>query len=207
MADTLWAGLVYTLRNNGIEFEAGLTDAEVDSVEMRYGFRFPPDLRSFLQAGLLSGSEFPDWRDGDEDALRDWLDLPRRGILFDIEHNRFWLENWGPRPASLSEAQRIAGELVAAAPKLIPIYKHRMMPSEPHLAGNPVFSVHQTDIIYYGVDLRDYFIHEFLAREVIGAWPIPDTVRSVPFWDIHRFLSVRWPAGACVFNNSSRQLT
>ena len=29
------------------------------------------------------------------------------------------------------------------------------------LAGNPVFSVHQTDIIYYGCDLWDYFLNEF----------------------------------------------
>jgi hypothetical protein len=57
--------------------------------------------------------------------------------------------------------------------------------------GNPVFSVHQTDIIYYGVDLRDYLIHEFLARENVGVWPIPASVRRVPFWDIEQFLSVR----------------
>jgi hypothetical protein len=40
--------------------------------------------------------------------------------------------------------------------KLIPIFVHRMMPDDPHLAGNPVFSVHQTDIIHYGFALADY---------------------------------------------------
>src|SRR5262249_50757352 len=30
----------------------------------------------------------------------EWLYLPRQGILFDIEHNSFWLEEWGPRNAS-----------------------------------------------------------------------------------------------------------
>jgi hypothetical protein len=148
MADVMWADLVGTLRNNRVEFEAGLTDAEILAAEARHGFRFPPDLQAFLQAGLPRGSDFPDWRDGDEAVLRGWLDLPLRGILFDIEHNGFWLDEWGPRPALLAEAQRVASELVAAAPRLIPVYSHRMMPSEPHLPGNPVFSVHQTDIIY-----------------------------------------------------------
>jgi hypothetical protein len=116
MAEAMWTDLVDTLLNNGVEFEAGLTDAEVEAAEARYGFRFPPDLRAFLQAGLPRGGDFPDWRDGDQAALRGWLDLPRRGILFDVEHNGFWLDEWGPRPPSLEEAQRVAGELVAAAP-------------------------------------------------------------------------------------------
>ncbi|HEY7310844.1 MAG TPA: hypothetical protein VH643_15880 [Gemmataceae bacterium] len=206
MVDAMWADLVDTLRNNGVEFEAGLADREVEAAEVRYGFRFPPDLRVFLQAGLPCGDRFPNWRSGDEVALGDWLDLPRRGILFDIEHNGFWLEDWGPRPPCLKEAQRIASGLIAAAPRLIPLYLHRMIPTEPHLPGNPVFSVHQTDIIYYGVDLRDYFIHEFLTREDVGIWPIPENVRRVPFWDIERFQSVRWAGGACVFDNSAVQL-
>jgi hypothetical protein len=41
-----------------------------------------------------------------------------------------------------------------------------MMPAEPHLPGNPVFSVHQTDIIVYGLDLYEYLHNEFgLQRE------------------------------------------
>ena len=36
-----------------------------------------------------------------------------------------------------------------------------MMPDRPQLNGNPIFSIHQTDMIYYGFDLDDYFRHEF----------------------------------------------
>jgi hypothetical protein len=188
----MWLDMVDTLRDNGVEFETGLTDNEVEVAETRFEFRFPPDLRAFLQAGLPNGDSFPDWRDGDETALREWLDLPREGILFDVEHNGFWLEEWGPRPTSWNEARQIVHNLVQGDPPLIPIFNHRMMPSEPCLAGNPVFSVHQTDIIYYGVDLRDYLIHEFLTREDIGNWSITENIRQVPFWDIERFLKVRW---------------
>ena len=171
-----------------IEFDAGLTDDEVAATEHRFAFRFPPDLREFLQTALPRGPEFPDWRSGDEAALREWLDQPRHGVLFDVEHG-FWLEEWGQRPELLEEALRVAGDLVAAAPHLIPVYGHRMMPDDPHLAGNPVFSVHQTDIIHYGFDLRDYFRCEFGLPD---REPWPERVRPIRFWNLDRFQEVRW---------------
>lgn len=187
-----------------VEFVAGLTDVEVAAVEGRYGFRFPPDLRAFLQTALPKGPKFPDWRSGDEAAIRDWLDIPRSGVLFDIESNGFWLERWGPRPASDGEALRRGEELLSAAPQLIPIYGHRMMPDEPHRPGNPVFSVHQTDIIHYGFDLADYLRHEF---HLPGREPWPEKVRPIRFWDLDEFQEVRWgPDGSCVFDNTRGQL-
>jgi hypothetical protein len=185
-----------------VEFDPGLTDAEVAAAEARFGFRFPPDLRDFLQTALPRGG-FPDWRSGDEATLRDCLDRPRRGVLFDVQHNGFWLPEWGPRPSSLDDALRVADDLVAAAPRLIPVRGNRMMPDEPHLPRNPVFSVHQTDIIYYGFDLADYLRHEF---GLSGREPWPEKVRQIRFWDIDRFLAVRWAEGGCVFDNSDGQL-
>jgi hypothetical protein len=204
MSEDTWDGMVARLRSRGIAFDAGLTDAEVASAESRFEFRFPPDLRAFLQTALPRGPRFPDWRSGDETALRDWLDLPRRGVLFDIEYNAFWLEEWGPRPAALVEAKRAGEQLIAAAPRLIPVYMHRMIPAEPHLPGNPVFSVHQTDIIVYGTDLRDYLAHEFLMTEAEQEeWTVPSGTRPIAFWNTERFQEVRWgPDGSCVFDNS-----
>lgn len=171
-----------------IEFEAGLSDAEVIRAESTFGFRFPPDLRAFLQTALPQGPAFPDWRSGNLTELREWLDEPRQGILFDIQHNDFWLPEWGQRPASLGDACETATKLIQAAPKLIPIYKHRMMPDEPHLPGNPVFSVHQTDIIVYGLDLYRYLHLEFGLHVEGGDQVNP---RAIRFWDIDRF-QTRW---------------
>lgn len=186
-----------------IEFDDGLTDAEAVATETRFSFRFPPDLRAFLQTALPRGPQFPDWRSGDESLLRDWLNRPRDGILFDVEHSGFWLEEWGPRPRSLEAAHRVVNELVTAAPKLIPIYGHRMMPDEPQEHGNPVFSVHQTDIIHYGFDLADYFRNEF---HLPGREPWPEHIRAIRFWDLDRFQEVRWAGGPCAFDNSVGQL-
>lgn len=171
-------------KGSTIQLARGLSDAEVGDTESRFGFRFPPDLRQLLQTALPIGDRFPDWRSGNKSELDEWLDLPRTGILFDVEHNSFWLHEWGERPANLSDALDLASEQVRAAPTLIPMYAHRMMPDEPELPGNPVFSVHQTDIVYYGFDLLDYLRHEFDLSE---RDPWPDEVRAIRFWDLGRF--------------------
>jgi hypothetical protein len=174
-----WDRLAAELRAHEMTVKAGLTVTELRDVEYRYGFHFPPDLRDFLAAGLPVGDGFPDWRDGSEDDIRSRLDWPRDGIAFDVRHNAFWLPEWGPRPDDLAEAIAIANRAVAAAPKLIPIYHHRMIPDEPRKAGNPVFSVYQADIICYGNDLSDYFRQEF---RVADWWTRPVDPRPIRFW-------------------------
>jgi len=153
---------------------------------------------------MPTGKHFPDWRACDEPHLNDWLNRPREGVLFDVAHNDFWLTEWGDRPSDLAEANVIVNRLIDDAPKLIPIYMHRMMPSEPSTEGNPVFSVHQTDIIAYGVDLTDYFAQEFtFTEDEKDDWTLPHNVRPIRFWDIDRFQDTRWgDDGSCVFDNS-----
>jgi hypothetical protein len=163
-----------------IEFDNGLTSSEVASLEKRYRVRIPPDLRAFLQTALPVSEGFPNWRTKDKDSLHERMDRPRQGVLFDVEVNGFWLTQWGSRPGSMEEALRLVGQMLDAAPRLIPIYLHRMMPDEPNEAGNPVFSVHQTDIIRYGFDLADYLRREF---GLPGREPWPEQERSIRFWD------------------------
>src|SRR5437016_10295710 len=151
-----WQAEHQILADAGVAVGAGLTARELERVESVIGAGFPPDLREFLSEGLPLGDRFPNWREPDSDAIRGQLDWPFEGMAFDIQHNGFWWDAWGARPASLDEALAIARAQVAAAPRLIPIAGHRYIPAEPALAGNPVFSVHQTDIIYYGSDLVTY---------------------------------------------------
>jgi hypothetical protein len=196
MVENNWQFLIMLMRERGIEFDNGLTDVEVKTVETRFGFQFPPDLREFLQLGLPRGMGFPDWRAGRKKTLQESLDMPLEGILFDVEYNEFWLEEWGARPQMVSEAKRIVGDLIADAPQLIPIYIHRMMPDEPHLPGNPVFSVHQADIILYGTDLENYLCAEFGLPANVSAQP--DEIRPIRFWNIDRFQQARWAGNSCV---------
>ncbi|MFD9247301.1 hypothetical protein ACFV0D_36340, partial [Streptomyces sp. NPDC059556] len=91
------------------EIGPGLSEAELDAVEERFGFRFAADHRVFLAAGLPLGSpRWPDWRGGDPDDLADRLAGPADGLLFDVEHNGFWHPAWGRRPARLAAGGRRA---------------------------------------------------------------------------------------------------
>ena len=178
------------MRGAGVLFRDGLSDSELLHAEETYGFEFPPDLRDFLKVAMPWGTPpFPDWRADDDPYIREAFDLPLHGMLFDVENNAFWLPEWGSKPSDGIEARGIVEQKVAQAPRLIPIYAHRMIADRPHEAGNPVFSVHQTDIIYYGFDIDDYFRHEF---NLTGRKPWPERIRHIDFWDVDRFQDIRW---------------
>ena len=149
------------LQKAGVVFTEGLSDAECNAIEARGRFVFPPDLRAFLQAALPVSHGFVDWRALSDERLANYLDAPFEGIAFDIEVNVFWLPEWGPRPDVLDDAVAIARAAFDAAPGLIPILGHRYIPDRPREAGNPVFSVVQTDIIVYGASLAAYGETEF----------------------------------------------
>ena len=182
--------VVARLRDAGVQFDEGMSDTEIVRAEKKYGVRFPPDLRDLLQIALpLSRPDsgwFPNWRlaiagDGESNQkIVGSLEWPADGICFDIEHSGFWVEEeWGTRPAEVDQAKTVARQKIAEVPKLIPIFSHRYIPSEPNTSGNPVFSVYQTDIIHYGADLVSYLEAEFLG----GALPKGvATVRPIRFW-------------------------
>ena len=163
-----------------MQLAPGLTTDEVASAEQQLGVPFPPDLLSLLQTALPISPRFPDWRQPRNPEIGTQLAQPLEGIKFDIEHDAFWWPDWGPRPDDLDEAVKIAEAQIAVAPKLIPIYGHRYLPAEPNSNGNPVFSVHQTDIIYYGKDLRFYIAHEFGG--LTHAEAVAGEIRSIRFW-------------------------
>jgi hypothetical protein len=161
--------------------DAGLTDTEFARIETEFGFEFADDHRAFLAAGLpvnvgLPPREpgvyytyqkpWPDWRNGDSAELRDFLDWPAHGVLFDVEHNSFWHDRWGQRPADSRSAMEIARRMLASVAKMIPVYGHRYLPAGRGTFRHPVLSMYQTDIIYYGLDLADY-----IDREFSGATP------------------------------------
>ena len=165
------------LGKKGIVFQKGLSATEVQNIESRYRFRFPPDLRDFLMTGLPVSNSFADWRSGSRVSLEAKLSWTYRGICFDIEHNGFWWNDWGVKPDNLRDAFAVAKWFVENAPRLIPIYGHRYISDSPSEAGNPVFSVYQTDIIYYGSNLWEYLDNEFS-----NAHQITEPVKRIPFW-------------------------
>ncbi|MFF3364498.1 hypothetical protein [Streptomyces misionensis] len=173
------------------EFESGLTDVEFARIEQEYGFEFADDHRAFLATGLpvnvppeegqTWSRPWPEWRGGDLDSLRRQLDWPVEGVLLDVEHNGFWYEGWGERPADETAALDTARRHLAEVPVLVPVYAHRYLRAGRGSFGHPVLSMWQTDVIYYGLDLVDYMHQEFdEARGEAGeSW---NPRATVPFW-------------------------
>jgi hypothetical protein len=156
----------------------GLSDSELATAQAEAGVAFPPDLCELLTATLPCGPEFPDWRSRPRDAMDEWRARLVGQIHFDVLENDFWPSMWPARPESPAESREIVTQRLAEAPALIPIYGHRAIPNEPLEAGNPVFSVWQTDIIIYGNDLADYLRHEFHGGEPVAELP----ERTIRFW-------------------------
>jgi hypothetical protein len=108
------------------------------------------------------------------------LEWPYDLLLFDVEHG-FWWPDWGERPEKPEHRAEVLRSVLGRVSRLIPIIDHRFLPATPHEPGNPVFSMHGFDTIYYGTDLADYFRREFHQG------PSPDVrlsheVRHIPFW-------------------------
>lgn len=171
--------VVQTMRAAGIRFAPGLSTAEIEGAESAHGFRFPPDLRRLLSHALPEGEPFPNWREPGSAFILDRLSWPADSICFDIEHDNFWFPAWGERPAELGDAKLQARTALRSAPFLIPIFGHRYLPATPCAAGNPVFSVYQTDTIYYGFDLPHYLHSEF---GVDNPFELRDAPVHIEFW-------------------------
>jgi hypothetical protein len=157
------------------EWGPGYTASELDDAQARFNLVFPPDLVALLRERRpLAGY---DWRAETQDILQA-LSWPFEGLFFDVEHSELWPADWGEKPQSPEARAEVLRSVVQAAPKLIPILGHRYLPDEPGEAGNPVLSVYQSDIIYYGADLSDYFNREFGER-TSSVGPV---VKRIRFW-------------------------
>jgi hypothetical protein len=160
--------LINRLKEKGVRFSDGLTEREFEDIEQNYQFKFPPDLKDFLSIALPTSDNFIDWRDMSErnvELIKKRFDWCLEGMLFDIEHNNFWIKEWGNKPNELLTAKNKCTEEYKKAPRLVPICSHRYIPVTPFESGNPILSVHQTDIIYYGENLYSYLMVEFQLKK------------------------------------------
>lgn len=169
---------VERLRRAGVKLKRGLSDRGLARIEKSVGFTFGPEHRQLLAAVLPTGESWPDWRHASSDELRARLDWPADGVIFDVHNNGFWPSSWAERPGDPATAESYAREQLDRVPRLVPIYGHRYLAADPAYVPSPVFSVYQTDVIYYGDNLLDYIAHEF------GVPPLhPSSDRHhVPFW-------------------------
>lgn len=189
----------------GTRWTCDLSDAQVDALEHTWNLRFPPDYRLLLRT--LHATHPPRWGVGygDDDELvphdcagfYHWIREADEihaalaevfdGLLFDVEENGLWRGSWGPRPRSTDERRACMHAAFAAAPRLIPVFEHRMLLADPCRAGNLVLSIHQSDIVVYGHDLRTFLLSAFsddldLADDVAPDLDDTADIAAIPFW-------------------------
>jgi hypothetical protein len=161
--------------------EPGLTVAELDAIEERFGFEFPPDVWMMLSLALPRDSDhshgWTDWRHASDEVLREALRWPIAGLLGHVNLGLWW-RDWGPRPGTLKAATAVARRALEQLPQLVPVRAYHYISSKPSLPGNAVFLCHETDAFVCSLNLLD-----FLAG---GCSQVPprdrSAARNVPFW-------------------------
>lgn len=179
--------LIEKLKSKDVKFNSGLTQQEIVGIQEKFGFKFPPDLKHLLQTALPVSQGFYNWRQaliseavaGEIKARLRW---PLEGMLFDIKENKFWVDSWGQKPELLEEQYSVAEKNFRTYPTLIPVYSHRYIPAEPAIPDNPVFSVYQMDIIYYGYNLATYLASEFRFTLSESFEEIEEPKHDIDFW-------------------------
>ena len=149
------------LREKGVTLEEGLSLEELQFIENLYKIKFPRSLESFLMLKLPVSHGFYNWRDikkENEYYINKIINRPYEEIS-DKANEVYWNDKWGVEPDKDSYSY-IVREKLKKAPKLVPIYAHRYMPIIPEI-NPPVLSIHGVDIIFYGIDLENYFDIEF----------------------------------------------
>ncbi|CAO2830304.1 unnamed protein product [Amaranthus hypochondriacus] len=184
--------VIAALKSSNVHVACGLTDDEFSAVESLGNFTFPPDLRAILSMGLPLGPGFPNWRSSSCHQLCLLTSLPILSLAKEVSRNNFWVSSWGPRPYNIDEAHSLAHKFLVKAPPLVPIFRYCYIPSEPKLAGNPIFYVHGSDVKLLSIDVGGFFKEtEFRRKDCLckrhtveknTTPPWAQSARRVEFW-------------------------
>lgn len=163
------ATILDILQEHKIPMKDGLTVEYIEHIQKTFDIIFPVDFKDMLMSFVPSADWFTDW--SDLSSIEDKINFPIDWIIFDIEHNDLWLDNWWNKDCIKDYRKHFS-----SVSRLIPIYEHRYVCGG-NMQNMPVFSVYQSDIIVYWDNLVNYFMSEF------NQTPLPESTSVyVPFW-------------------------
>ncbi|BCN29040.1 hypothetical protein [Anaeromicropila herbilytica] len=168
------------LKLNGVEFAEGLSEQEIIEIKQEYNIDFPKELQELYSTALPVSKGFYNWRDlrpANVQYIKDVMKIPFNDI-YELADEVYWCDEWGEEPNE-SERVEVVRTMLKKAPALIPIYSHRYIPSI-NLEPTPVFSIHDTDVIYYSENIESYFETEFGIKDHSDI--SYDIIKHVPFW-------------------------
>ena len=162
----MYEEIIAKLKSEGVVFEEGLDEIEIQKIESFYEINFPEELRMFYMEALPISDGFYNWRDFDStntERIKEMLLRPKQDIIEHVE-DIDWLECWGDYPETEDDKAKIIITILGDASTLIPIKGHRYISNQLE-DNNPIFSVHGTDIICYGENLIQYLLIEFKFKK------------------------------------------
>ena len=177
----MYGDSIILLKQQGINVAPGLTSEEIRKIEGLYSIRFPKSFKQFLMEGVPISKGFYNWRNyehGNIQRIKQMISFPVEQIS-ELADEVEWCEEWGEEPDNRLDIERIVKMRLERAPKLLPIYAHRYIP----IFSNddpPILSIHDTDVIYYGENLKEYFEVEFGKRRHGDI--DQKNIRPIPFW-------------------------
>ena len=166
------------LLKNKVRLIPGMTEKGISYAEEFYDITFPKNYKEMLMNFVPVSNGFYNWNDYSKEnvnLIKNMLELPYEDIIFDIRENDFWLEQIGEYSNDVEARIKIFNNYKNNIPKIIPIYSHRYVISDNNVEY-PVISIHQTDVIYYGANLLEYFENEFNKTYNISK------INKISFW-------------------------
>lgn len=139
-----------------------LTEQEILEVEQKYNIKFSYQHKEFLKVLHTIDRKKPcEWYD-ENNVRQVYYEHFCYNWKKDDNKIRECLKYPYPSPKEKYIEKSKLKEWYEKAPKLLPIYGHRLVESEPHDAvESPVLSVMPHDVVVYGWDLKNYLINEF----------------------------------------------
>lgn len=165
-----FSGIIGRMAENGIQFENGMSEQELNDAQSFFGFTFPSEIKAFLRCGVPVAEHFFDYRDLSDENLEKFKGIRSRieqGFSFDIMNVPYFLRKMERRYGTMG-AEETLGAIMAEyenSPKLIPFYSIRCFFDG--LDGMPIISYSQPcDMIIYGENFEEYLKKEFCAEKV-----------------------------------------
>jgi len=178
--------LVSAAADRKVTLTEGLSDDEVDALEERYGWCFPPEMLEFLQAGVPIGGGWHDWHALVAPEVVDTVKEVIRNHCTPVEEedHYYYGNDWAPAGEKTWDK---AIELATKTYPVIPIRGHRCIATGPSgTLGLPVISMHQcSDNIPYGKNFWDWLACDNGLPEgtVPPEWrEVSVPCEELPFW-------------------------